>query len=168
MSTETRAFILREMRDVEVVIESIKRLSKSFTRKENLIEVSNGVRLEINVAGVVAKFEEPHFGEVPEKNRFIKELQETYPLVMQEKIERLRKELAATQEKEALVRVHEEAQTEAAERKRRISEMERTTFEAMDQSKIAHYEAIGLEKRAEDLKRKRELARQESIVNAEK
>ena len=167
-STETRAFILREMRDVDVVIDSLKRLKANYSRNGNQILVSNGVTLEITDAGVVAKFEEPHYGAVPEKNKFIKVIQDIYPVVMQEKIERLRKELAAAQEKEALKGITEERLKDSARRNERIASLESRPSEAVDEALIREYEEGGKQKRADELKRKRELARLEAIAKAEK
>ncbi len=125
MSTITRSFILKEMRDKELVFETLKRLNQSFQIQNELISVSNGVELTTSSSGVIAKFEEPHMGQVPEKNRFIKELQATYLICLQEKIERLRKEQALGLERQALEKIElKEKREKDLEIKRELSRLE--------------------------------------------
>ena len=177
MSTETRSFILKEMRDVEVVFESIARLKFSYQEQGNRILVSNGVILNISDAGILAQFEEPHQGRVPEKHKFIKQLQDTYSIALQEKIERLRRELAASQEKEALTKIQQDKQQESIRRGKEIAQKSAEAKSIADRrrelgvlQKVTAEEKItpGVSKREQDLKRKRELDRLESILRAEK
>src|SRR5271157_214737 len=122
MSTITRYRILEKMRDLEVVFESISRLNVSYEQQEDQIIVSNGVILNITDAGILAQFEEPHYGEVPEIHKFITQLQETYSIALQEKIERLRRELAASRETEAISQINQGKQQETQKRQKDITQ----------------------------------------------
>lgn len=125
MSTITRSFILNEMRDKSVVFETLKNLNQNYQVNGNHISVQNGVDLILSDAGVLAKFEEPHMGQVPEKNRFIKELQEKYMVCLQEKIERLKKEQAKQLENQALEKIElKEKREHELEIKREIARLE--------------------------------------------
>lgn len=125
MSTITRSFILKEMKDKSIVFETLKRLNQNYQQNGDKILVQNGVELTLSDAGVIAKFEEPHMGHVPEKNRFIKELQDKYTVCLQEKIERLKKEQSKQLENQALQNIEfKEKREHEMQIKREIARLE--------------------------------------------
>lgn len=145
MSTETRSFILRQMRDIEVLHDTLAKMNVTYTENAKMISVSNGVTLNITAAGVLAQFEEPHYGQVPEKNRFVKEIQDVYAVTLKEKIERVRREIAEQNETGVLERINQEKSAREQENEEKLLEIIRQR----------------------EIEKKRELSRLETTLRAE-
>lgn len=108
MSSIVRAFLLRQLTDIECIEEALKALGKECTHTENQIIINQNLRLDLTAWGAKLNYRTEMYTTGFEINHFIEDLMKEYSKRLEEKIERLKLEEARIKEKVAFDQFSEE------------------------------------------------------------